>query len=241
MYHFEGSCGWSEKAGGNSLKKEGFILIEGVVIFRVRNVETGTAATFPVSPDTRISHRIGGAGISHPEVIVIYCPSDRALIFCLVGHRDMVEIFRLTIALVRIFRLTLRATVDSLTTGTNRQLDVIGQISRRIVVRVNPQIVWGCAVDSWLCRPSGLAVNDYAPLGEKVRFQSVDGAVRLLYLGGYSAKVDLQSAYRSVKLHPSNLILLVCPGIVLGMMSPLTCLTLICLLGAHWPRKYFFA
>ena len=116
----------------------------------------------------------------------------------------MVEIFRLTIALVRIFRLTLRATVDSLKTGTNRQLDVIGQISRRIVVRVNPQIVWGCAVDSWLCRPSGLAVNDYAPLGEKVRFQSVDDAIRLLYLGGYSAKVDLQSAYRSVKLHPSN-------------------------------------
>ena len=35
-------------------------------------------------------------------------------------------------------------------------------------------------------RPSGLAVNDYAPLGEKVRFQSVDDAVRLLYPGGYS-------------------------------------------------------
>ena len=53
-------------------------------------------------------------------------------------------------------------------------------------------------------RPSGLAVNDYALLGEKVRFQSVDDAFRLLYPGGYSAKVDLRSAYRSVKLHPSN-------------------------------------
>ena len=53
-------------------------------------------------------------------------------------------------------------------------------------------------------RPSELAVNDYAPLGEKVRFQSVDDAVRLLYPGGYSAKVDPRSAYRSVKLHPSN-------------------------------------
>ena len=53
-------------------------------------------------------------------------------------------------------------------------------------------------------RPSGLAVNDYSPLGEKDRFQSVDDAVRLLYPGGYSVKVDLRSAYGSVKLHPSN-------------------------------------
>ena len=86
--------------------------------------------------------------------------------------------------------------------------------SRYIVSSEKPQIVsalgaipkssGGVRLIHDCSRPSGLAVNDYAPLGEKVRFQSVDDAVRLLYPGGYSAKVDLRSAYRSVKLHPSN-------------------------------------
>ena len=53
-------------------------------------------------------------------------------------------------------------------------------------------------------RPRGCAVNDFAPLGAKVRFQSLDDAVELLQPGGYSAKVDLKSAYRSVKIHASN-------------------------------------
>ena len=64
---------------------------------------------------------------------MIYRLSDPALIFCLVGPKDMVEIFHLTIALVRIFRLIHRTTVDSLTTGTI----VVQTISCRIVTRVN--------------------------------------------------------------------------------------------------------
>ena len=53
-------------------------------------------------------------------------------------------------------------------------------------------------------QPSGTAVNDYAPLGPKLRYQSVDDAVKLMHPHGYSAKIDLRSAYRSVKIHPSN-------------------------------------
>ena len=53
-------------------------------------------------------------------------------------------------------------------------------------------------------QPSGTAVNDYAPLGPKLQYQSVDDAVKLMRPHGYSAKIDLRSAYRSVKIHPSN-------------------------------------
>ena len=66
---------------------------------------------------------------------------------------------------------------------------------RYIVSSEKPQIVSALGAIPKSSRPSGLAVNDYAPLGEKVRFQSVDDAVWLLYPGGYSAKVDLGSAF----------------------------------------------
>ena len=79
------------------------------------------------SRESGIFHQIGGAGISHPKVIMILCLSDHTLIFYLVGPRDM----------VRTFRLTRCAPVDTLTTGTNCRPDVIGQISCRIVARVN--------------------------------------------------------------------------------------------------------
>ena len=48
----------------------------GRIIFQVGKVKTfcltGAATTLPVSPGPRISHRIRGAGISHPEVVKIY-------------------------------------------------------------------------------------------------------------------------------------------------------------------------
>ena len=53
-------------------------------------------------------------------------------------------------------------------------------------------------------QPPGRAVNDYAPLGDKLSYQSLDDAVKLLVPGGYSAKVDLKSAYRSVSIHPDD-------------------------------------
>jgi hypothetical protein len=53
-------------------------------------------------------------------------------------------------------------------------------------------------------QPIGRSVNDYAPLGEKVCYQSLEDAVNLLTPGGYSAKVDLKSAYRSVRIHPDD-------------------------------------
>ena len=52
--------------------------------------------------------------------------------------------------------------------------------------------------------PPGRAVNDYAPAGEKLKFQSVDDAARLLTPGCYMAKVDLKSAYRSVDISISS-------------------------------------
>lgn len=53
-------------------------------------------------------------------------------------------------------------------------------------------------------RPTGLALNDYASLDQQLRFQSLGDAVEVLEQGMFLAKVDLQSAYRSVRIHPSN-------------------------------------
>ena len=53
-------------------------------------------------------------------------------------------------------------------------------------------------------RPMAVPLMILPPLGTKVRFQSLDDAVQLLQPGGYSAKVDLKSAYRSVKIYASN-------------------------------------
>jgi hypothetical protein len=52
-------------------------------------------------------------------------------------------------------------------------------------------------------RPVGSAVNDFAS-SEKVKYQSVDEAVRMSTQNCYYAKVDLKNAYRSVKVKPSN-------------------------------------
>lgn len=53
-------------------------------------------------------------------------------------------------------------------------------------------------------QPAGKAVNDYARLEEKLSYQSLDDATKLLVPGGYSAKVDLKSAYRSVSIHADD-------------------------------------
>ena len=53
-------------------------------------------------------------------------------------------------------------------------------------------------------RPTGKAINDYAHLEEKIKYQTVNETVKLVKQGNYMAKVDLKSAYRSVALHPSQ-------------------------------------
>ena len=52
-------------------------------------------------------------------------------------------------------------------------------------------------------RPQGLALNNYVQL-DKFQYQSIQDAVDKITPGAYLAKVDLASAYRSVKIHPSN-------------------------------------
>ncbi|MES9880284.1 MAG: reverse transcriptase domain-containing protein [Sedimenticola sp.] len=52
-------------------------------------------------------------------------------------------------------------------------------------------------------RPPGQALNDFA-YNSPFRYQSLQDAVDLITPGAYCAKVDLESAYRSVKIHPSN-------------------------------------
>ena len=52
-------------------------------------------------------------------------------------------------------------------------------------------------------RPLGHSLNNYASI-EKTKYQSVDDAVKMSTKNCYYAKIDLKSAYRSVKIHPSN-------------------------------------
>lgn len=55
-----------------------------------------------------------------------------------------------------------------------------------------------------LSSPAGKCLNDCASKDEDLKFQSVMDAVRQLSPTSYMAKVDLKSAYRSVKIHPSS-------------------------------------
>ena len=53
-------------------------------------------------------------------------------------------------------------------------------------------------------RPSGSAINDYASLESKIAYQSVQDAIKLLSPSSYIAKIDLKSAYRSVRINPAH-------------------------------------
>ena len=52
--------------------------------------------------------------------------------------------------------------------------------------------------------PVGKGVNSYVPSLDKLHFQTIDDAVKLVDKEFYLAKIDLRHAYRSVPIHPSN-------------------------------------
>lgn len=52
-------------------------------------------------------------------------------------------------------------------------------------------------------RPSGYALNELA-YKEKFSYQSIQDAVSLITPQSYLAKLDLSSAYRSVRIHPDD-------------------------------------
>jgi len=52
-------------------------------------------------------------------------------------------------------------------------------------------------------RPPGFAINDFAH-PEHFKYQSITDAIKLITPNCYMAKLDLQNAYRSVKIHPTN-------------------------------------
>ena len=52
--------------------------------------------------------------------------------------------------------------------------------------------------------PKGLGVNSYVPSLDKLHFQTIDDAIKLVDQGSFLAKIDLRHAYRSVPIHPSN-------------------------------------
>jgi hypothetical protein len=53
-------------------------------------------------------------------------------------------------------------------------------------------------------RPRGKAVNDFAKIKSDIKYQSVKNAVNLITPGCFLAKIDLQSAYRSVKTNSDH-------------------------------------
>ena len=52
--------------------------------------------------------------------------------------------------------------------------------------------------------PKGAGVNSYVPTIDKLHFQTIDDAIKLVDQGYFLAKIDLRHAYRSVPIHPSN-------------------------------------
>jgi hypothetical protein len=53
-------------------------------------------------------------------------------------------------------------------------------------------------------RPDGTAVNDFVSHFEKQRFQTIDDAAKLMLKDYYMSKVDLKSAYRSVRISATS-------------------------------------
>ena len=53
-------------------------------------------------------------------------------------------------------------------------------------------------------RPAGGSLNSYVEEKMSVKFKTVKDATSMLNPGGYQCKIDLQTAYRSVGLHPSQ-------------------------------------
>ena len=51
--------------------------------------------------------------------------------------------------------------------------------------------------------PEGFAMNEYTD-HHSVRYETLQDACRLVKPGYYCAKLDLQSAYRSVPIHPDE-------------------------------------
>ena len=66
-----------------------------------------------------------------------------------------------------------------------------------------PKSSGGVRVIHDLSSPLGHCLNSYSSKDE-VKFQTIEDAVNLLTPNCYLAKVDLKSAYRSVKIHPSS-------------------------------------
>ncbi len=60
--------------------------------------------------------------------------------------------------------------------------------------------------------PVGQVVNSYVPTLEKLHFQSIDDALKLVDSNFFLTKIDLRHAYRSVPVHPAN-----CPA--LGLLT----------------------
>ena len=52
-------------------------------------------------------------------------------------------------------------------------------------------------------QPAGSSLNDFASV-DKMSFETIDIAVKLISPNCYLGKVDLQSAYRSVAIHPDD-------------------------------------
>ena len=52
--------------------------------------------------------------------------------------------------------------------------------------------------------PPGSSLNDYAPIFDKYKYESVDTAVSMITPGSFLAKVDIESAYSHIPLHPHS-------------------------------------
>ena len=60
------------------------------------------------------------------------------------------------------------------------------------------QLIHDCSM------PKGKGLNSYVPVIDKMSFQTIDDAIKLLGPRYYLGKIDLPHAYRSVPIHPSN-------------------------------------
>ena len=79
--------------------------------------------------------------------------------------------------------------------------------------------------------PEGLGVNSYVPFLDKLHFQTIDDAIKLVDKEYYLAKIDLRHAYRSVPIHPSNFQATGLKWTFWGTPTPPSCMIRVFVLG----------
>lgn len=142
-------------------------------------------------------------------------PDDPEREFLMAGVRQGFRITNLSTEGARAYQKNQKSAISKENRGeVEKQIKKEIENGRYTVVEQRPTIVSALAAipkgggrGVWLIhdasRPQGTALNDYS-INPSFRFSTIQEAGAAINRGDWLAKVDLESAYRSVKIHPED-------------------------------------